>query len=348
MQAEFEKNLAFALDLAKSAARPDEPKSHLGNTAPDFVPTTFPISNGDPQTVEVNAKRSLGDVKVYWQVNDGRVQRGDHGEWGGGERYGQPGVYYHKLRGQVSGAKPGDKVKVWFGRGNKASDPFTYTVKSDTGNPVLLMVAEDYTGNSADLERHALPGPLYQGDYGRADDRRHRSDVYDVDANGRTAASALGVLSHYKAVIWETGEDLYVREPGQPGGTGTAKLFDDEILDVRDYMNEGGKVLVAGKLALQGGWDQFLFNPLGAPPRPFCSQPDRLQRRRRPAGPAQLRGDLGRLPAVLAGGLPAGDGGDRHRRCGGAAVESGAPFGSAAFTLNGADSSRTRTTCTRS
>ena len=42
-----------------------------------------------------------------------------------------------------------------------------------------------------------------------------------MDANGRTAASALGVLSHYKAIIWETGEDLYVREPTQPGGTGT-------------------------------------------------------------------------------------------------------------------------------
>ena len=77
MQAEFAKNVDFALDLVKSAARPDEPKSHLGNTAPDFVPTTFSISTGDPQTVEVNAKRSLGNVKVFWQVNDGRVQRGN-------------------------------------------------------------------------------------------------------------------------------------------------------------------------------------------------------------------------------------------------------------------------------
>ena len=76
VQAEFEKNLDFALDLARSAAKPDEPKSHLGNTAPDFVPTTFSISNGDPQTVEVNAKRSLGDVTVHWQINGGRVQRG--------------------------------------------------------------------------------------------------------------------------------------------------------------------------------------------------------------------------------------------------------------------------------
>ena len=56
----------------------------------------------------------------------------------------------------------------------------------------------------------------------------------------------------------------------QPGGTGTSKLLDDEILGIRDYLNDGGKALVAGKFALQGGWDQFLFNPLGAPPAPFC------------------------------------------------------------------------------
>jgi hypothetical protein len=92
-----------------------------------------------------------------------------------------------------------------------------------------------------------------------------------VDANGRTAASALGVLSHYKAVIWETGEDIYVREPNQPNGTGTSKLFDDEILNVRDYLNNGGKALVAGKFALQGAWDQLLYNPLqGRPNAPWC------------------------------------------------------------------------------
>ena len=40
-------------------------------TIPDFVPATFPTSYGSPQTVEVNAKRSLGDVTVNWQINGG-------------------------------------------------------------------------------------------------------------------------------------------------------------------------------------------------------------------------------------------------------------------------------------
>jgi hypothetical protein len=344
VQAEFQKNLDFALDLAKSAARPEEPKSHLGNTAPDFVPTTFSISHGDPQTVEVNAKRSLGDVKVFWQVNGGRVQRGGLGEYAGGERYGKPGTYYHKLRGRVSGAHPGDTVKVWFGRGNKASDPFTYTLKADTGNKVLLMVAEDYSGNSDDLDGTPYAGPLYQDDYGQAlATAGIPYDTYDVDANGRTAASALGVLSHYKAVIWETGEDVYIREPGQPVGTGTSKLADDEVLNVRDYLNDGGKALVAGKFVLQDGWDELLFNPLGAPPNPFCksSQTD-------PNGdddpPGQnfncvkLSNDFQQywLGAYLP--VTAADSTDAAAAL--PMQEAGAPFGTAELTVNGEDSAQ--------
>ena len=38
-------------------------------------------------------------------------------------------------------------------------------------------------------------------------------------------------------------------------------------------MNEGGKLLVTGQFALQGAWDQFLYNPLGpTPPKPLCPQ----------------------------------------------------------------------------
>ena len=95
-------------------------------------------------------------------------------------------------------------------------------------------------------------------------------DVYDVDAHSRTAPDPIGVLSHYKSVIWYTANDLYVREPTQPGGTGNSKLMDDEVIAVRDYLNDGGTTLVTGQQALQGAWLQLLYNPLGAPPNPFC------------------------------------------------------------------------------
>jgi hypothetical protein len=273
VETEFQKNLQFALDLAKSAADPEEPSSHLGNTAPDFVPTTFPTSWGDPQTVQVNAKKSLGKVSVLWSVNGGRTHEGSTSEFlGGARQYGDPGTYYHNLRGKVSGTKPGDSVKVWFASRKEKSESFTYTVKNESDNKVLLMGAEDYKGASI------LPGsapytgtPRYLDTYKQAlTDAKVGFDTYDVDAQSRTAPTNLGVLSHYKAVVWFTGDDFYVREPGQPGGTGNSKLMDDEIVNVRDFMNEGGKALISGRGALQGGWDQFLYNPLGAPPGPFC------------------------------------------------------------------------------
>jgi hypothetical protein len=271
IQAEFQKNVAFALDLARSAGDPDDPVSHLGNSAPALTPKTFPISYGDPQTVEVNAKKALGAVTLHWQVNGGAEHTAPTSEFMGGERkYGDPGRYYHNLRGQVSGTSPGDTVKVWFTGGGKTSSSFTYTAKSESANEVLLMGAEDYTGPSV------LPGstpytgtPRYLDTYKQAlTDAGVGFDVYDVDAQGRQAPTNLGVLSHYKAVVWFTGDDLYVREPGQPGGTGTSKLLDDEVMNVRDFMNEGGKALISGRGALQGAWDQFLYNPLGTPP--FC------------------------------------------------------------------------------
>lgn len=344
VQAEFQKNLDFALDLVKSAAKPDQPQSHLGNTAPDFVPTTFSVSTGDPQTVEVNAKRSLGDVRVFWQINGGRIQKGGLSEYAGGERYGKPGTYYHRLRGLVSGARPGDSVKVWFARGNKQSDPFTYTLKSNTHNKVLLMVAEDYSGNSSDVGSGPYAGPLYQDDYEAAlTSAGIPHDVYDVDANARTAATELGVLSHYKAVIWETGEDLYVREPGQPGGTGTSKLVDDEVLNVRDYLNDGGKALIAGKYALQGGWDQFLFNPLGAPPNPFCksNQTDPSGNDDPPGQNFNCVVESNDFQQYWLGAyLPVGAAADTDQAAALPFEEAGGPFGTAQFTVNGDDSAR--------
>ena len=114
--------------------------------------------------------------------------------------------------------------------------------------------------------------PYFETTYAQAlTDAGIAHDVYDVDARGRRAPSAVGVLSHYDAVIWETGGDLYTREPAQPGGTGVSKLLDDMVLAVRDYMNAGGNVMYAGKEPLQGVRDQFLYNPdQEVPGAPWC------------------------------------------------------------------------------
>jgi hypothetical protein len=74
-----------------------------------------------------------------------------------------------------------------------------------------------------------------------------RYDVYDVDDNGNESPDFLGVLGHYDAVIWYTGDDLLTRQPGQPGGTSTARLATEEMIDVRAFLNEGGKLIYTGK-----------------------------------------------------------------------------------------------------
>jgi hypothetical protein len=265
VQAEFVRNIPFALDVAKSARDPENPVSHLGLTTPDLQITSpdtykagipgvnfaFPVSYGDPQMVRVLAKRSIGKVDVKYQINGGPVQTAPTSEWNGGEKYGgQTDVYYHVLNGFVKGTNPGDSVKVWFESKRAKSDSFTYSAQKETGNRVLILVAEDYTGQSPGPP-HA--GPEYLDYYQDALEANGvAADVYDVDANGRRAADALGILSHYDAVIWETGRDSFTRDAGVYTTNqinDVSRLGMDLLFEARDFLNEGGRVMYAGELA---------------------------------------------------------------------------------------------------
>ena len=46
----------------------------MGNTVENFYVETFADSYGDPQPVQVVAKKSLGDVKLRYRINDGAVK----------------------------------------------------------------------------------------------------------------------------------------------------------------------------------------------------------------------------------------------------------------------------------
>ncbi|TWP47590.1 zinc carboxypeptidase [Lentzea tibetensis] len=264
VEAEFQKTLPFSLSLARSATDPANPKSAVGITVKPFyldqadldqensplsmMDFTFDVSYGDPQEVRVLAKKSLGAVQAKWQIGTGPVQSTSTKEWQGGERYGVGNSnYYHVVSGVVTGTQPGDTVKVWFEGGGQTSSSFTYKAVSDTGDKVLVLSAEDYTGASP-----AMPGvtaPKYLSYYTNALTAAGVShDVYDVDANGRKAPDALGVLSHYQAVVWYTGDDVVTREAGWGPGNASS-LAQTELFEVRDYLNEGGKVLYTGKYA---------------------------------------------------------------------------------------------------
>jgi hypothetical protein len=360
VQAEFQKTLPFHLGLARSATRPADPVSPVGISVKPFYldqddidpqngqqslfDFKFAVSYGDPQEVRVLAKRSLGAVTLRYQINGGAVQSGPTTEWNGDKTYG-PGndVYYHVVRGSVTGTSPGDSVKVWFTGGGATSDSFTYDVESDTGKRVLLVAAEDYTGASPVYADQTKPSFLsFYEDALTANGVAF--DVYDVDAHGRTAPDALGVLGHYDAVLWYTGNDNITREPGWGPGN-ASRLAMQEILEMRDFVNAGGRVLYTGRSAGQQ------YTP--APGTQLYDPFENKQCRADPAvqarclalfGSGNSQGDpieymLGAAITSANGGLDP-DTGDPFDVDGLA----GGPFAGLSWGFNGADSAQNQTT----
>jgi hypothetical protein len=270
VQAEFERHVQFALDLARSAPDPTHPKSHLGNKPANFVVDKFAVSYGNPQTVQVDTRRDLGRIELRYRVNGGKTRTASTSEWQGGKRYGDEGDYwYHRMRGRVTGTKKGDNVEVWFyaPKKHKTSDSFTYNVRSDSNARVLVLAVEDYTGNSALPAYSDTTKPNYLDYYGKAlSDNGVAYDVYDYDAMQRKAPDALGVLSHYDAVIWETGNDNVTRESATPG-VADAQAW-ETIMAVRDFVNEGGRVSVSGVHAGRQ-WDLVEY-PTEGLPNSYC------------------------------------------------------------------------------
>jgi hypothetical protein len=147
-------------------------------------------------------------------------------------------------------------------------------------------------------------------------------------------------------VVWETGDDVIVRGPDQHlpdgpesgGGTGQELLFDQEVRNARDFMNEGGKLLVTGQFALEGAWEQQTFNPLGpTPPNPFCPSSTSLGNgfENSPEGqptPCQFVADD--FQQYWLGAFTTLDGGDPAL----AELQELPPLGSSTFGLNGSDS----------
>jgi murein tripeptide amidase MpaA len=265
IEAEFQRHRLFALDLAHSADDPVDVRSHLGTTARDFYVESFTDSYGDPQPVQVVAKKSLGDVRMRYRINDGPVKTVQTAPFEGGERFDQEeGIYYHRLRGTVTGTSPGDEVEVWFEGLRRSSSHFTYTARSETGNKVLILAAENYTGGVPNYPD--TTGLNYLTYYTDALDANGVAyDIYDVDRRGNRSPDYLGVLSHYDAVIWYMGDDYLTRLPGQGPGTGTARLAVEEMIDVRHFLNEGGKLFYTGKSAGQQYAEGWEFRNFGFP-----------------------------------------------------------------------------------
>jgi predicted deacylase len=266
VEAEFRKNLPFALSVARSAANPSDPVTVTGRQAPDFVVDRFDVSYGDPQTVAVIARRDQHGRRLEYRVNGGPIRRTKVAEWNGGERYGdERDRYYAEFRGVIEGTRPGDSVEVWFtarrhGR-PVASEPFTYTAASDTDADALILASEDYTGVNP-LYPVGTTGPKYADEYAAALDANGISHAtWDVDAQG--VPHPLGVLEHFDVVVWESGDDRLVQDPedaltdtflfGPLPDIAVAERQQYLTMALRDYLNEGGKLVQAGESTQYAG-----------------------------------------------------------------------------------------------
>jgi hypothetical protein len=313
VEAVFQKNLDFARNVAVSVLdrdRPDRPRNattdetqYQVKAAPDIEPNRFRVSYGAAQTLEATARRILGPVDFVVEVDDGPggddrtlTLRGE--DWRGGERFGDlRGKYYRRVRAQIpadfvqpgtaQSPRPlvaGDEVEVVVIAGSQRQE-FEYRVVSTRpagdAKRVLVVAAEDYTGLSPNKTPYAT-APRYLDEHVAAlEANGYAVETYDVDdppagpddSPGSKQLSDLGVLSHFDAVVYYTGDDLVPQAPGQGvtdtnyrrGGTvaanGTFSLTGSQHLTtsgvrnaqmLRNYMNEGGKVVFSGR----NGWVQ--------------------------------------------------------------------------------------------
>jgi hypothetical protein len=262
--------------------------SVVGLDTPDFIVDGFDVSYGDPQTVAVTARRSQVLRWMNYSINGGHTQRRLVSEWDGGERFGgESDVYYAEYRGDIRGAKPGDQVEVWFNavelkRGFVESEHFTYTVASDSGADALIIANEDYTGVNPTYPA-GTDAPKYVDEYAAALDANGVShDTFDVDAQG--VPHPLGVLGHYDAVVWELGDNRLTQDPedeltdtfrfGPLPDLAVAERQQFLTLAVRDYLNEGGKLVQTGEttgyFGLLGGSIGGIYYGLDGAPEEDC------------------------------------------------------------------------------
>ena len=331
VEAEFQNVLPFHLALARSAIDPDDPVSSVGITVEPFYldqdeidpqngshslfDFTFDVSYGDPQEVRVLAKRSLGAVTLNYRINGGTPADGRH------ERVDRR----RALRSRQGHALPrrrrdGDRHRPRRrGRGvvhGWRSDERLVHLQGRVGQQPLPACRRRRGLHAA--RRRLRPGvtaPQYLSFYTDALTANGIAfDVYDVDANGRTAPDNLGVLSHYDAVLWYTGDDVVTREPGWGPGN-ASRLAMQEINETRDFMNEGGRVLYTGQRAGQQyttGLGLQLYDPFE---NRQCSSAPEVEARCLPlSGSGDNQGDFVEYwlgAAITAAGWRVGPG---HRR----------------------------------
>ena len=123
---------------------------------------------------------------------------------------------------------------------------------------MLVLANEDYTGVNPE---RAAATPTDRSTSTSTSRRSQANgvtpDVWDVDAQG--VPHDLGVLSHYDSMLWYLGDNRLTQDPedvltdtyafGELTDLSVAERQQYLTMSVRDYLNEGGKLALAGETA---------------------------------------------------------------------------------------------------
>ena len=272
-------------------------------------------------------------VRFHYRVNGGPDADRRRPEWGGGERYGDENDdYYAEFRGTVRGRGAGDQVEVWFtgvktGHGRDRDVESEHVHLHGRGGQRAATSWSSPTRTTPASTRRTPPAST-RPSTPRHTSRRSRPPA-TTPTSGTWTPRACRTTSACSATttrcVWYLGDNRLTQDPedelistpfGQLPDIAVAERQQYLTMAVRDYLNEGGKLVHAGETAQYSG-------PPGHRRR---GRWPLLRPQRRPEaecvidlGPRLLRGlpDPGRrLPAVLPGRLHAHEPRTARRRHG--------------------------------
>ena len=279
IQAEFAKNIPFALAVARVRRGPGRPG--LGGRPDDAGlrgrRVRRLVRHGPSRSPSI-ARRALQQRADALLVNGGPTRLPACRSGAAASATATPTTTTTPSSAARSPAPGRRPVEVWFtgasaGQARSPARTSPTRVHTDIGGEVLILAAEDVTGLSPAQAARARSTPTtYAAALAAAG---YTSDVYDFDVKGRKAPHHLGVLSHYKAVVWETGDDIILRAPGQVAGTaaegGARHRAGGARLPQRGRQAARERQV---RLFAQGANGAYCYNPF-APPE--CTTPGRTR-----------------------------------------------------------------------
>jgi hypothetical protein len=299
VQAVFNKNLQFLLNVTHSLPNLARPKNHDNDPSHYQVKPTqdiqlnrFDVSYGKTQVVEATIRKELGPADITVSVpainptnppqTTIRMQAA-----ASGERYGEVSGYYFERRRATIPATvgsralvAGDIVNVVVKAGGLQQE-FRYRIEATQDDPakkrVLVVAAEDYTGKSPNVTAGYDTAPRYLAHHVTAlEAAGYEVETFNIDAPPANGGSPnpvvrpqikyptnLGVLSHFDAVNYYSGDDFGPQDVSESsplrmtsataqsvainGAKEMSSWAHKVMLELREYANEGGKLVVDGR-----------------------------------------------------------------------------------------------------